>query len=69
MATQNKEERRIGHYQATYARLEKARNNREKSCGWGKQALYIFRKQDIQEDAAEMEKLLKEWGCEELESC
>jgi tetratricopeptide (TPR) repeat protein len=69
IADNNQEKRRIGHYQATYARLERARGNREKSCEWAKQALCIFEKEDIRDDAAEMSKLLKEWECDESEIC
>ncbi|MEM7618052.1 MAG: NB-ARC domain-containing protein, partial [Pseudomonadota bacterium] len=50
VATQNKEHRRIGHHNATFARLEKARNNKDLACAYAIKALTIFENQDIRLD-------------------
>ena len=58
VATQSKEERRIGHYQASYARLEKERGNIDKAQHWGNKALECFSNEGMQENAREMYVLL-----------
>jgi LuxR family glucitol operon transcriptional activator len=58
VAERNRERRRIGHYQASYARLEAKRNNYEKAREWGEKALYIFDREGIKEDAEEIRSLL-----------
>ncbi len=59
VAQANREKRRIGHYQATYARLEVKKNNLEKAKKWAIKALSCFKQENIQEDAQEMEDLIE----------
>ena len=58
VAERNRERRRIGHYQASYARLEAQRNNKEKVEQWANKAINIFDREGIEEDAREMRSLL-----------
>jgi hypothetical protein len=58
IAERNRERRRIGHYQASYARLEAKKNNHEKAREWGKKARDIFDREGIEEDAREIRSLL-----------
>lgn len=53
----NRERRRIGHYLASYARLEAKRKNYEKARDYANKAISIFDKEGIREDAQEMRKL------------
>ncbi|MEM9509602.1 MAG: hypothetical protein AAGA16_18295 [Cyanobacteria bacterium P01_E01_bin.35] len=59
-----KEHRRIGHHNATFARLEKARNNKDLACAYAIKALTIFENQDIRLDVQEMRSLLEELSCD-----
>ena len=61
VAESNKERRRVGYYQASYARLETKRNNHEKAKQWANKALDIFDREEIEEDAREMRSLLNSW--------
>jgi tetratricopeptide (TPR) repeat protein len=65
IATQSQEKRRIGHYQASYARLEKRRDNREEAKNWANKALKCFIKEGIKYDADEMRLLLQELDTDE----
>ncbi len=58
VATENKETRRIGHYQASYARLEQKRGHLDKAKKWATKALKCFTKEEMTEDANKMYKLL-----------
>jgi LuxR family glucitol operon transcriptional activator len=58
VAERNRERRRIGHYQASYARLEAKRNHYEEAREWGENALSIFDREGIKEDAEEIRSLL-----------
>lgn len=69
IATQNREKRRIAHYNATFARLEKARNHKDEACAYAMKALSIFEKEEIRFDAEEMRSLLKELSCDLSEFC
>jgi predicted ATPase len=59
VAKANRETRRIGHYQAAYARLEVENNNLEKAKEWAINALSHFQQENVQEDAQEMENLIE----------
>ena len=59
IAQANREKRRIGHYQAAYARLEVAKNNLSKAKEWAIKALSRFQQENIIEDAKEMEILIE----------
>lgn len=59
IAETNRERRRIAHYQASYARLEKERDNYEKARKYAKKALNIFEKEAIIEDTKEIHALLE----------
>lgn len=58
VAERNRERRRIGHYQASYARLEAQRKNYTEATKWGNKAIDIFDKEGIKEDAQEIRKLI-----------
>lgn len=67
IANQSKEKRRIGHYQASYARLEKKRGNREEAKNWANKALKCFLKEGIKYDADEIRSLLQELDTDEMQ--
>ncbi len=57
-ACQNGEQRRIAHYQATYAQLEYHLGNYIDSKQWAGKALKIFKREDMREDEEKINKLL-----------
>ena len=60
IAEQNKEKRRIALYQASFARLEKARQNALEAQKWAEKALEKFNREGIQREAEEMIILLQD---------
>ena len=58
IANLNQHKRRIACYQASFARLEKARLNSEKAREWANQALDSFKRLGMTKDAEEMQNLL-----------
>ena len=67
IAKQNKEERRIALYQASFARLEKARHNTFEAKKLAEKALEKFNREGIQREAEEMKLLLQDIA-EELQN-
>ncbi|MCU0571347.1 MAG: hypothetical protein MUF49_32880 [Oculatellaceae cyanobacterium Prado106] len=59
-AKSNSEKRRIAHYQATYARLERAKGNFAQACEWADKALEGFKVEGMAWDAEDMRSLLEE---------
>ena len=57
-AKQNREQRRVAHYQATYARLELSQKNYKVAKELATAALEIFKSAGIEKDAKEMESIL-----------
>jgi len=57
-AKQNSEQRRIAHFQATFARLEYSLKNYNEARDFGEKALTIFKRENILDDAKKMQDMM-----------